>query len=76
MSNSARLTADEGRVAIVTNVAVGCGGRESCERTNAALADGEVVWSWRPKVGVKLALMLRVMQATVATKPGHRGEHV
>src|SRR5262252_8005539 len=30
--NSARLTADEGRVAIVTNVAVRCGGRESYER--------------------------------------------
>jgi hypothetical protein len=30
--NSARLTADEGRVAIVTNVAVGCGGRVSCAR--------------------------------------------
>jgi len=28
----ARLTADEGRVAIVTNVAVGCGGREACVR--------------------------------------------
>src|ERR1019366_5738863 len=31
-SKSARLTADEGRVAIVTNVAVGCGGRGSGER--------------------------------------------
>src|SRR4051794_15755730 len=43
--NSARLTADEGRVAIVTNVAVRCGGRASCEKTNASRADGEVVWS-------------------------------
>jgi len=30
------------------------------------------VWSWRPKVGVKLAMMLRVTPATVTTKPGHR----
>jgi hypothetical protein len=29
---SARLTADEGRVAIVTNVAVGCDGRGACDR--------------------------------------------
>ena len=52
--NFARLTADEGRVAIVTNVAVRCGGREGLRKTNAALADGEVVWSWRPKAGAKL----------------------
>jgi hypothetical protein len=50
---SARLTADEGRVAIVTNVAVGCGGRESYETTSVAIADGEVVWSWRPDAGAK-----------------------
>jgi hypothetical protein len=42
---SARLTADEGRVAIVTNVAVGCDGREPRARTKRALADGEAVWS-------------------------------
>jgi hypothetical protein len=29
--DSARLTRNEGRVAIVTNVAVGCGGRECCD---------------------------------------------
>jgi hypothetical protein len=28
---SARLTRQEGRLAIVTDVAVGCGGRESCD---------------------------------------------
>ena len=55
VSNFACLTADEGRVAIVTNVAVRCGGREGLRKTNAALADGEVVWSWRPEVGAKLA---------------------
>jgi len=45
-------------------------------KTNDVAADGEVVWSWRPKVGVKLAMMLRVTPATVTTKPGHRGDHV
>ena len=40
--------------------------------TNGAVADGEVVWSWRPDAGVKLRGGIR--QATVAKKPGHRGE--
>jgi hypothetical protein len=58
MFNFARLTADEGRLAIVTNVAVRCGGRGDHERRTWFAADGEVVWSWRPWVGVKLAMML------------------
>jgi hypothetical protein len=33
--------------------AVGCGGRESLRETNARVADGEAVWSWRPDAGVK-----------------------
>jgi len=36
-------------------------------------ADGEVVWSWRPDAGVKFAE--GILQATVTTKHGHRGEH-
>ena len=56
--NFARLTADEGRLAIVTNVAVRCDGRESLRKTNAARADGEIVWSWRPKAGAKSAKTL------------------
>ena len=32
------------------------------------------MWSWRPDAGVKLAG--DDLQATVAKKPGHRGEHV
>jgi len=43
-------------------------------QTNDDIADGEVVWSWRPWAGVKFAAI--DPQATVATKPGHRGEHV
>src|SRR5262245_31270132 len=44
--------------------------------TNEMIADGEVVWFWRPKAGVKLVMMLRITLMTVTTKPGHRGDHV
>jgi hypothetical protein len=45
-----RLTPHEGRIAIVTDVGVGCGGRErrqACEGTpdEAPVADGKAVWS-------------------------------
>jgi hypothetical protein len=43
--NFARLTADEGRLAIVTNVAVRCNGRGWCAGRSTLLADGEAVWS-------------------------------
>jgi hypothetical protein len=56
---------------------MGCDGRSALKRhialTNNVSADGEVVWSRRSDAGVKLAehpLM------TVATKHGHRGDHV
>jgi hypothetical protein len=39
-----------------------------------SLADGEVVWSWHPDADAKLARG-KLSQATVARKPGHRGEH-
>jgi len=42
-------------------------------QTSAADADGEVVWSWHPDAGVKLAE--GIPQATVAKEPGRRGEH-
>jgi hypothetical protein len=41
--------------------------------TNAVVADGEAVWSWRPDAGVKF--VRNFSRATVARKPGHRGEH-
>ena len=44
--------------------------------TNDTIADGEVVWSWRPDAGVKLAMMLRITRTTGARKPGPRGDHV
>jgi len=51
-----------------------CGMRWTRERreTSAATADGEVVWSWRPDAGAKLAEVIPPM--TVAKEPGHRGE--
>jgi hypothetical protein len=40
--------------------------------TKRADADGKAVWSWRPDAGVKFRVKPR--EATVARKPGHRGE--
>ena len=45
------------------------------QETNDFIADGEIVWSWRPDAGVKLAMMLRITPTTGARKPGPRGEH-
>ncbi len=54
----------------------GCDGRGDVDTTSDVAADGEVVWSWRPDAGAKLAMMLRITLTTVAKKPGHRGDHV
>ena len=57
---------------IVTNVGQGtrwtrrCWARVSA-RTNGAFAYGEVVWFWRPDVGVKFCGLSR--EAMVARKP-------
>jgi hypothetical protein len=71
----------EGRFAIVTDV--GSGMRwtrefwaQSLRKTTKALADGEIVWSWHPDAGAKLAMMLHITPMTGATKPGPRGEYV
>jgi hypothetical protein len=62
----------KGRLAIVTNA-----GRDAVDvdapLTNGAEADGEVVWSRRLEVGVKLAEVDPPM--TVSIKSDHRGEH-
>jgi hypothetical protein len=47
--------------------------RKLARRRTRAGADGEAVWSRRPDAGVKLAG--NILRATVARKPGHRGEH-
>jgi hypothetical protein len=39
-----------------------------CRRTSDIKADGEVVWSWRPLAGVKLATMLCIAPMTVTEK--------
>ncbi len=48
------------------------GQRASFARTTDAFADGEVVWSWCPDAGIKLAMMRRITPATVTRKPDHR----
>jgi hypothetical protein len=50
----ARLTRQEGRCARHER-AVGCGGRDGSRRRTRLVADGEVVWSWRPGAGAKCA---------------------
>jgi hypothetical protein len=48
-----------------------------CHETSDAVADGEIVWSWRPDAGAKfLRRASRAAGMTVANKPGHRGERV
>jgi hypothetical protein len=48
---------DEGRIAIVTDVGVECGGRLGVGAVfvpdENVKADGQVVWSWRRDAGVK-----------------------
>src|SRR6201987_1414895 len=61
----------EGRFAIVTDVGSGTRWTRWSSRTSYPNADGEVVWSWLPDAGVKLAGT--VPQVTVATKPGSPG---
>jgi hypothetical protein len=69
---------EEGRIAIVTNVEAGSGGRETSQHAGMirrdernmrlrgdhaqprhaderCFADGQAVWSWRPKAGAKFA---------------------
>jgi hypothetical protein len=62
----------EGRIAIVTDVGLGMRWTRQRRKTGGAFADGEDVWSWRPDAGVKFREVIR--EATVARKPGHRGE--
>ena len=54
---------------------VGCGMRwtRAARETNAPTADGEVVWSRYPDADIKLVEAM-ILQAMVATKPGHQGE--
>jgi len=47
--------------------AVGCGGRGGLRRRARLIADGEVVWSWRPGAGAKFCESHRGV--TVARKP-------
>jgi len=54
----------------------GCGGRGGGARRARPAADGEVVWSWRPDAGVKVAEISADDGGKKARSPvGHRGEH-
>ena len=55
--NCRRLIPHEGRIAIVTDVGMGCGGRTSPSAMIARRTafGGEVVWSWRSNAGAKVA---------------------
>ena len=96
------VLATRGASRVVTNVGTGCGGRKSVGRdgsqggfrrerferasTTGADADGEVVWFWRPRVGVKVSMASRgarpgceaLLQRTdgVKTANGPREERV
>jgi len=52
-------------VRVVTDVERGMRWTRRCRQTNDIGADGEVVWSWRPLAGVKLARMLCIAPMTV-----------
>jgi len=46
----------------------------SAQKANEVEADGEVVWSWRPLAGVKLATMLCIAPMTVTQEVMDTGE--
>ena len=55
----------EGRFAIVTKRWARDAMDALAQKANELEADGEVVWSWRPLAGVKLATMLCIAPMTV-----------
>ena len=69
---SARLTADEGRVAIVTNVAVGCGGRFGAQDEARLRRTAKPCGPDAPTLAFKSRRSICAVM--VATKPGHQGE--
>jgi len=69
---SSRLDKRGGRV--VTNAGRDAMDAGNVDKTSDVAADGEVVWSWRSDAGAKLAGY--DPQVTVATKHGHRGDHL
>jgi len=67
----------EGRIAIVTTREAGMRWTWRGCLTSGDFADGEVVWSWRPKVRRQVRDdALRITRATVANGMVHRGELV
>jgi len=62
----------EGRIMIVTNVAVGCCGRGSCDGRARLKRTAKSCGPGAPTLALSFVEMIR--EATVAKKPGHRGE--
>ena len=44
------------------------------QQTSDVIADGEVVWSWRPDAGAKFSWEAILTKVTGAKEPGPRGE--
>jgi hypothetical protein len=64
-------------VRVVTNVGRDAMDAGDVDATSGMAADGEIVWSWRSDAGAQVREdALRVSRTTVATKHGHRGDHV
>ena len=60
----------EGRFAIVTSVGSGMRWPRLFRQTSEMSADGEVVWSWCPKAGIKSAVMTAGDGGNNAWSPG------
>jgi hypothetical protein len=74
--------AKEGRFAIVTNAGLRCGGRVGLQRDLTGHADEQIDATAKscgpgiPTLMPSWRRCLRIAPATVANKPGHRGDHV
>ena len=62
------VSPDERGVAHVTNARWDAVDAEACEDERKMIADGEVVWSWRPGAGAKFR-RISPTEVTVARKP-------
>ena len=71
---------EEGRIAIVTDVEAGSGGRMGCSAINRADEQldthGEIVWSWHPGADAKFAMFMTSIADDGGKNAGPRGDHV
>jgi len=71
---SAVPRSQEGRFAIVTNVECGMRWTQWHRETNDVVADGEVVWFWRPDAGAKLVRGKLLLRGDGGYQARHTGE--